>query len=223
MHVDGSKRAFAKTASEHDHKDAWVANVIAPYKSGWIASLRPIDKRKKPGDFGTVGGKLDEGETALQAAKREANEEGWAIKGIHKKPIHIADSPKGKIVTFAASGASKLYGHKERDREVHQITVSIDELANSHTHNSFLKHVDPKNHKAFIGMNKKADAAGGEATQNIGADNVGIEPPPPPQTDQAMAHTTGQAAQQNIAMKHMSQQRKPQLPPRRIPHNWVPR
>ena len=212
-----------KIASEHDHKDAWVANVIAPYKSGWIASLRPIDKRTKPGDFGTVGGKLDEGETALQAAKREANEEGWAIKGIHKKPIYISETPKGKIVTFAASGASKLYGHKERDREVHQITVSLDELAKSHSHNGFISKIDPKNHKAFIGLQKHADVAGGEPSQTFAQSDVGIEPPPPPQTDQAMAHTTWQAAQQNIAMKHMSQQRKPQLPPRRIPHNWIPR
>lgn len=76
---------------------------------------------------------------------------------------------------------------------------------------------------ALIGMRKHADVAGGEPSQTVAQGDVGIEPPPPPQTEQAMAHTTGQAMQQNIAMKHLSRPNKPQLPPRRIPHNWVPR
>lgn len=145
-----------KEAGLHDHRDAWVANVIAPYKAGWIASLRPIDKRERPGDFGTVGGKLDDGETAWQAAKREANEEGWAIYGMQRKPIHVAETERGKIVTFAANGARKLYDHKERDREVHQITVDLKQLADSHSHNSFLHKVDPKNYKKDIGTTKTA-------------------------------------------------------------------
>jgi len=70
-----------KKASD-SNSDTYAAMVVAPFGDKWIASTRPIDKRKYPGEFGFVGGKLNSGETAQQAAVREAKEEGCNVSGI---------------------------------------------------------------------------------------------------------------------------------------------
>lgn len=147
-------RYFNKHAS--DHSDAFASMVIAPYRDGWMSSTRPIDKRSKPGEIGLVGGKLDPGETAVAAVRREAREEGWIPQKINPKPIHIKSTEDGKkIVVFAAEGTKKIRGdYKEKYREIYPMVVSKTDLANSHENNAFLHLLNEKRHTAAIPVDK---------------------------------------------------------------------
>lgn len=227
-----------------DHPDAHAAFIVAPYKGGIMASTRPIDKRSKAGEFGLVGGKLNPGETALQAAVRESKEEGWIVHKPHFRPIHVKHNPDGKkIVVFAAAGARKLQDYKERDREIHQLTVSRKELGDSHPMNHFIHGLntddikkeiavgpsirrmsaagmDPSKyyHKDLVDkhLEKKADQFQTSQTGNEGADGgFGITPPPPAQ-DEKLNQAAAQQQQQQITQYHTSVQGK-KLPPRPVP------
>ena len=127
------------------HYDAHAALVVAPYHGGWISSTRPRDKRSHPGEIGLVGGKLDPGESAIAAVKREALEEGWHVHHIDPNPIHVKYNGDKKIVVFAGTAARKLTKYKEEPREIHQMTVTRDELARSHPGNTFIHLLDEAN------------------------------------------------------------------------------
>lgn len=237
-----------KEASAHDHSDAHAALVVAPYKGGWISSTRPIDKRKFAGEFGLVGGKLDPGETAIQAAKREAKEEGWRVEGVVARPIHIKSSGSKKIVVFAAKSAKKLTDYVEKPREIHQLTVTKKELADSHEGNKFLHLMDESRHhkpieqtkaiamykrkgidlasnyhpsvmKPVVAMLKKADALMTSQTGGPdGADGGMGTTPPPPPIEEKSMSYTNGQNLQQKIVARSTQRYGKQLPP---PSTWA--
>ena len=145
------KKFMNKSASEKPH----AAMIVAVTKDGdFIASTRPKDKRSHAGEIGLVGGKLEPGESARQAAIREAGEEGWDVKTVSKKPIHHSNH-NGKVVAiFAAKHAHPKHNHKERHREVYPVTVTQEELAKSNPYNDFVAALNPEDLKA--GVEKEA-------------------------------------------------------------------
>ena len=91
------------------------------------------------GRIGLPGGKVDAGETPVQAAIRESREEGWDIVVHNTTPIH-QDIIDGKLVQwFAGELPRKLSDYKEKDRGIKAIAVSRDTIANSGFGNEFIK------------------------------------------------------------------------------------
>lgn len=226
-----------------------VAVVLAPHKDGWISSTRPIDKREHPGAYGVVGGKLDPGETPLQAAIREAREEGWSVHDVAATPVHANYHGPHKIEYFVAEGAKKLRDYKEKYREVYPMTVTSEELARSHPVNTFAYLLDRANLQKRILAQEVIDlyhkhgldpteyyhgdvldkSAEDLQTSQTGGDGgvdggFGITPPPPPQDEKAQAvqsYSQGQQLQQQIAARHLNRYGKTALPPRHVPGQWA--
>lgn len=159
------KKRTEKMASDKPY----AAMIVAVTKDGdFIASTRPKDKRSHAGEIGLVGGKLEPGESARQAAIREAGEEGWEVGTVSKQPIHHSNH-NGKVVAiFSAAHAKAKHNHKEKHREVYPVTVTQEELAKSHPANDFVAMLDPENLKA--GVEKEA----GWASKAFGAAAIGF-------------------------------------------------
>lgn len=97
---------------------------------GGIAATTRAADRGEAGRIGLPGGKVDAGETAYQAALREAREEGWAIEGMADGPFH-ADHVEGRMVAwFAASRAMPLESFKEAGR-IRPFVASVEAVAQS--------------------------------------------------------------------------------------------
>jgi hypothetical protein len=111
--------------------------VVAPIEGGYAATTRASD-RGEHGRIGLPGGKVDDGETLVQAAYRESYEEGFIMHGINETPIHNEERDGFNVTWFEAAKATRLEDYKEKHR-IKNIIVSIDELANSGFGNSFLR------------------------------------------------------------------------------------
>lgn len=91
---------------------------VVKVSKGIAATTRPADRHNDDqgaGKFGLPGGKVDAGETAIQAVVREAAEEGWDISG----NISFAHSAtvQGKVVHwFTADSAVAKTSYKEMGR-----------------------------------------------------------------------------------------------------------
>lgn len=87
--------------------------IVAPALGGIAATTRPGSL-----SIGLPGGKVDAGETAAQAALREAAEEGWDITGMEAAPFHT-DTVEGRpIAWFKAASATPLRTFKEKGRVI---------------------------------------------------------------------------------------------------------
>lgn len=112
-----------------DEQDFFAVFVVAAVPGGIAATTRATD-RGEAGRIGLPGGKVDAGETAYQAALREAREEGWAIEGMADRPFH-ADRVEGRMVSwFAASCATPLEFFKESGR-IRPFVASVEAVAQS--------------------------------------------------------------------------------------------
>lgn len=111
--------------------------IVAPCGEKFAATTRAAD-RDEAGKIGLPGGKIDKGESALQGAIREANEEGFAVFGVSEKPIHSAIVDGQLVLWFRASFALPLTNYKEKGR-ISPITVSREEIVKSGYGNEFLK------------------------------------------------------------------------------------
>lgn len=89
--------------------------VLAKVNGGYAATTRAVD-RNEQGKIGLPGGKVDIGESPVQAATRESNEEGWQVTITNTTPIHkqLVD---GKMVCwYEGENAIKLNNFKEKGR-----------------------------------------------------------------------------------------------------------
>jgi 8-oxo-dGTP pyrophosphatase MutT (NUDIX family) len=100
-------------------------------KNGLIAATtRPYDTKSK---IGLPGGKVDPGETPIQAVNRECKEEGWNIV-IEEEilPFHY-QYVGGRMIHWYLSGdePTMLDEYKEKDAGIIPTLARVGELANS--------------------------------------------------------------------------------------------
>lgn len=91
--------------------------VLAPVGNGYAATTRPAD-RGESGKMGLPGGKIDPNENVIDAAYREANEEGWQIINIDPIPIQKRVIDGKLILYYKAESAKILTDYKEKGRIV---------------------------------------------------------------------------------------------------------
>jgi 8-oxo-dGTP pyrophosphatase MutT (NUDIX family) len=110
-----------------------AAFILAPTHGGIAATTRAAD-RGEAGRIGLPGGKVESGETPLQAAIREAREEGWEITRPHPEPVQVMISPEfapGYIIYWYVAGkARRLDEYKEQGR-ITPIVVRPDDIVRS--------------------------------------------------------------------------------------------
>lgn len=148
---DVSKRVnvLQSRLNEDSNKHPHAVFVVAELPNGKVAATtRAIDKGEA-GKIGLPGGKLDIGETPIEALKREANEEGWSIDGINENPIHIYIVDGKLIKWYSAKKAVRLNNYKEKNR-IYPIEVEKEEIANSGYGNEFLKNYFKLNQKKSV-------------------------------------------------------------------------
>ncbi len=104
--------------------------VVAKVGSGFAATTRAAD-RGEAGRIGLPGGKVDAGETAVEAAIRESAEEGWSVY-IHKDdtPAHTSVVDGKNVAWFYATDAAMLTEYKEIGR-ITPIVVSMQDVVDS--------------------------------------------------------------------------------------------
>jgi 8-oxo-dGTP pyrophosphatase MutT (NUDIX family) len=110
-----------------------AAFVIAPTNGGIAATTRAAD-RGEAGRIGLPGGKVESGETPLQAAIREAAEEGWEVVRPNPTPVQVMISPDfapGYVIYwYVAARARRLDQYKEAGR-IAPIVVGADDVIRS--------------------------------------------------------------------------------------------
>jgi 8-oxo-dGTP pyrophosphatase MutT (NUDIX family) len=112
--------------------------VVARAGNGLAATTRAAD-RGEAGRIGLPGGKVDEGETAVQAAVRESAEEGWLVSlPEDATPAHVA-IVDGKPVAWLISQdeAEMLTSYKEAGR-ITPVVASLQSVADSCYGNEWL-------------------------------------------------------------------------------------
>jgi predicted NUDIX family NTP pyrophosphohydrolase len=108
--------------------------VIVKIDGQYCATTR--DKGK--GKIGLPGGKIDQGEDYLTAAKREAEEEGFLVDNIDPTIVH-SQLVDGKLCIWVkAQSATILRDYKEKHR-IQNILVDKTEILNSGFGNENLK------------------------------------------------------------------------------------
>lgn len=110
-------------------QNIFASFIVAPIKDGIAATTRAAD-RGEAGKIGLPGGKVDPGETARQAAIREANEEGWMMFGVAQTPFHIASVEGHTVAWFTATRATERTTFKEQHR-IKPIIATVEEISNS--------------------------------------------------------------------------------------------
>lgn len=105
--------APAATGDAPVHTPVHAAFVVAPagVRGNWAATTRPGSSA-----IGLPGGKVEPGETPVEAAVREAAEEGWEIRGIDPRPIHAQNVDGRPVVWFRAERAYQRNEWPEQGR-----------------------------------------------------------------------------------------------------------
>ena len=115
-------------------EEVFAAFVVARTEGGFAATTRP-DLLEK---FGLPGGKLEAGESPIEAVVREAAEEGWKISGVDPLPIQAYVLDGKLILWFTATTAVRLSVYKEQGR-ITPVVISREMLLASGFGNGELK------------------------------------------------------------------------------------
>lgn len=105
-------------------------------KDLFAATTRAKD-RGESGKIGLPGGKVDIGETPIEAVKREAYEEGWKTTSEIIGPIHKSMVEGKMIWWFKTTDLEKLQSYKE-DHRILNIERTLEEISKSGYGNEFL-------------------------------------------------------------------------------------
>ena len=105
------------------------ASFILAFNGYSICSTTRAKDHGEMGQIGLPGGKLDPGESAHAAAKREAKEEGWNIPFVDSNPFYEQIVEGELIQWFYGINASPLEEYKEKGR-IKPILSSVGEVRN---------------------------------------------------------------------------------------------
>lgn len=109
--------------------------VVARTTDGIAATTR------EDGRIGLPGGVVEHGEIPIDAAKREAYEEGWSLGGIDPEPIH-KDYVDGRMVWwYMGRNPMPLESWMEQHRGITPISVSVSDIAASGFGNEFISDI----------------------------------------------------------------------------------
>lgn len=95
-----------------------------------VAATTRASDRGEAGKIGLPGGKVDPGETLVQAVIRESHEEGWDLFGVDRTPFYTQIVDDFRVYWFKAKSAVKLDRFKEMHR-IQPIAVSAEDIAKS--------------------------------------------------------------------------------------------
>jgi|GEM_PF-2249895 len=101
--------------------EVFAVFVIAEVDGGGFAATSRAEDRKAADEgisFGFPGGKVDEGESLVQAAIRESQEEGWDVSIDSPVPCSVQIVQGKKVAWLKASNAVKRDSFKEQGRIV---------------------------------------------------------------------------------------------------------
>lgn len=139
---ESQEKSFRELTAKQEAKPH-AAFVVYRLKNGNIAATtRPAD-RNQAGRVGLPGGKVDPGESPQDAVRRESKEEGWQIMGGKLELIASKKIDGKNILYYVLKGGwcKKLEDHKERDRGIMPMEVSIDVITRSGFGNDFIKEI----------------------------------------------------------------------------------
>ena len=103
---------------------------VVEIADGLYAATTRAKDRGEEGRIGLPGGKVDPGESPVEALVRECAEEGWVISGVHHVPCHAQDVDGKPVQWFSALSARPRSSFKEKGR-IEPITVSKQAIKNS--------------------------------------------------------------------------------------------
>lgn len=106
------------------NNEIFASFIVATVDGGVAATTRAAD-RGEAGKIGLPGGKVDAGETARDAAIREASEEGWNVSGVEAAPYYTAIVEGRMVAWFKASGATMKVEFKEKGRICPMVATKI--------------------------------------------------------------------------------------------------
>jgi hypothetical protein len=123
--------------SKEEELNPFAVFVIVKFSDGkYAATTRPSDRVENE-KIGLPGGKVDADENPMDAALREAEEEGWKVDNI--TGIAASKMVNGKpIVWFYGNNAIPLSNYKEKSRGIIPIIVDEMTIANSGYGNDFI-------------------------------------------------------------------------------------
>lgn len=128
-------------SNTRDAPTPFAVFVVAQLQSGLYAATTRAADRGEAGKIGLPGGKVDPGEDPVDAAKREAHEEGWAIDTVLPEVFH-SQVRDGKLIQwYRGVGARKLSQYKEQGR-ITPIAVTREQVLGSGYGNGNLR-LDP--------------------------------------------------------------------------------
>ena len=90
LHADGHAQAMDNLLSDERHDGTFrpaavLAAITERERPGFLLIHRPSNMRSHPGQIAFPGGKIDPGETPVEAALREA----WEELGIHERDVTV--------------------------------------------------------------------------------------------------------------------------------------
>ena len=86
---------------------------------------------REDGSIGLPGGKLEQGEDIIDAARREAREEGLSIRALEARVVRVAEVDGKPVawVEFVFAEAHRLDDYKEQYRGIRPIIVPVADVA----------------------------------------------------------------------------------------------
>lgn len=103
--------------------------VLARAGDGYAATTRPVGS-SDAGKIGLPGGKVDPGETPLEAVKRECTEEGWDVEIINHKPIH-KQIVNGKLIWWYRGVNPKMLSTYKEMHRLSPVIVTREQIINA--------------------------------------------------------------------------------------------
>ena len=125
--------------TEEEENNPFAVFVIVFVKGGYVLATTRAEDKGEGGKIGLPGGKVDPGESPVDAVYREAAEEGWKITKIGE--VVSSQIIEGKpVVWYLGYGGKKLTDYKEKGR-IKPIMATIEEISNSGYGNSFISKI----------------------------------------------------------------------------------